>query len=173
VAVLVSPSALQSSFPSATRSQVAPVDPLAASAPPVAPRQAPVTLDESPGYRVESIGAGQVRMTVELEAGTIVDIPGLAGLSEVPAEWRARIVVRLAGSAPGPVEVTSFVGEARTTLDHQENAIISTIDVCGPHPGRLGLHVGASGDWPSGRHSVSLIVEPQLALSPCPLVARP
>ncbi len=145
----------------------------AVSAPPPAPAQAPVTLDEAPRYRVESIGAGQVRMTVELEAGDIIDIPGLAGLDEVPAEWRARIVVRLAGSAPGPVEVTAFVGEAKTTLEDQANTIISTIEVCGPHPGKLGLHVGAPGRWPAGRHAVSLIVEPQLALSPCPSVPRP
>jgi hypothetical protein len=173
VAAALSPSALQSASQRMPRLQVAPAGTQAAFEPSVAPPQAPVTLDESPGYRVESIGAGQVRMTVELEAGAVVDIPGLAGLDEVPAEWRARIVVRLAGSAPGPVEVTSFVGDAKTTLEDQADAVISTIVVCGPHPGKLGLRVGAPGDWPAGRHAVALIVEPQLALSPCPLSARP
>ena len=151
-----------------------PIVPAAQAAP-----GAPLGLEEktspdlAPRYRVESIGEGQVYMNVELENGATVEIPGIAGLEAVPAGWHARIVVRLAGSAPGPVRVTPFVGQVRTNLENQADAIISTIEVCGPHPGQLGLHVGAPGNWPEGRSAVSLVIEPQLSLSPGPSVPRP
>lgn len=133
----------------------------------------PMSTYVAPRYRVESIGEGRVYMTVELENGATVEIPGIAGLEAVPDGWHARIVVRLTGSAPGPVRVTPLVGEVRTNLENQTDAIISTIEVCGPHLGQLGLHVGAPGNWPEGRHEVSLVIEPQLSLSPCTSVPRP
>jgi hypothetical protein len=143
--------------------QAAPGAPL----PEPSPEEEPGSPGAALGDHVESIDKGQVRMAVELENGATVEIPGIAGLESVPAGWYARIVVRLAGSAPGPVRVPPLVGEVRTNLEYQTNAIISTIEVCGPHPGQLGLHVGAPGNWPEGRHAVSLIIEPQLSLSPC------
>jgi hypothetical protein len=151
----------------------------AAQAAPSAPLPAPrlqewsASPDVGPRYRVESVGEGQVRMTVELENGGTVEIPGIAGLETVPAGWYARILVRLADAAPGPMRVTPFVGEVRTNSLTQANAVISTIEVCGPHQGQLGLHVGAPGSWPEGRHAVSLIIEPYLSLSPCPGAPRP
>jgi hypothetical protein len=133
----------------------------------------PASRDVVPRYRIDSIGDGQLRMSVELENGATVEVPGIAGLAAVPAGWYARIVVRLEGSAPGPVRVTPFAGEVRTNLEHQADSIISTIEVCGPHPEQLGLHVGAPGNWPAGRHAVSLVIEPRLSLSPCPGEPRP
>lgn len=107
---------------------------------------------------VETMGAGRLKITLDLVDDCVVDLPALAGLSSVPAMWNAAVKIeQFEGIA---LEVSPFGAEALQAVSIGTPLSISRAN-CGSFAEPLGLRIkGQAGHY-------VLYVEPVLTPAGC------
>ncbi len=134
-------------------------------------------LPTASSYAVTATHDGRLRVEVSIVDGHAVEMSELAGMSELPRGWRARVTVRLESSdVTDTMTVTPFPDDAKTIALHfggNSTEHRFATEHCGDTTQPLGLRIVPDVGWPSGVQKLIFLVEPALELSSCDVAAEP